>query len=183
MNTTAGKVKRLPDCKVASTSHIDISNRSEYKTLTIDGVPLSKGDIILLKNQDQSNPPFSENGLYYVVDGADGFNPWVLQRIPSANSFANLTPGSITKILEGSDNVGKEFYFKPSDPVTSDNFASMPKIFEEGNDEAAASSIDVISDPSSLSVKFDYPVGNTDTEKPSVYMQMYYLKDLKINEV
>jgi hypothetical protein len=75
-------------CKAATTGNITLSGIQ-----TIDGVALSVGDRVLVKNQTTA----SQNGIYVVQNGA-----WV--RGGSSDSNNELTPGAFTFIEQGTVN-------------------------------------------------------------------------------
>lgn len=74
--------------KVATTASITLSG-----TQTIDGVSVTTGDRVLVKNQSTA----SQNGIYVVAAGS-----WA--RAPDAASNAEVTPGLFTFVEEGTVN-------------------------------------------------------------------------------
>ena len=74
--------------RAATTANITLSG-----TQTIDGVALSAGDRVLVKNQSTA----SQNGIYVVAAGA-----W--SRSTDADSDAEVTPGLFTFVEEGTAN-------------------------------------------------------------------------------
>lgn len=75
-------------CKVATTTNISLTG-----TQTIDGIALSVGDRVLVKNQATS----SQNGIYVVASGA-----WT--RADDADTSAKLTAGAFVFIEQGTVN-------------------------------------------------------------------------------
>lgn len=88
--------------RVATTGNITRSG-----TQTIDGVSLSVGDRVLVK--DQSVP--SENGIYQVQSGT-----WL--RANDAGISARLEGGLIVYVREGTVNKGKYFILTTTAPIT-----------------------------------------------------------------
>ncbi|MCC6328988.1 MAG: hypothetical protein IT174_10760 [Acidobacteria bacterium] len=78
-------------CKAASTGNVTISNPG---TAIFDGVTLSNGDRILLKNQSTG----AENGIY-VFNGSGS----AMTRADDMNAWAEI-PGALVAIEEGSTN-------------------------------------------------------------------------------
>jgi hypothetical protein len=74
--------------KVATTANITLSG-----TQTIDGVSLSAGERVLVKNQSAGE----ENGIYVVAAGVWG-------RSPDADTSAKVTSGMFTFVEEGTSN-------------------------------------------------------------------------------
>jgi hypothetical protein len=76
-------------CRAATTANITLSG-----TQTIDGVALSAGERVLVKNQTTG----SENGIYTVVSGGS----WT--RASDADTSAKVTSGMFTFVEEGTTN-------------------------------------------------------------------------------
>ena len=65
--------------------------------ISIDGVSLSSGDRVLVKDQTSD----SENGIYEVTTVGDASNPFVLTRTTDYDESDEATPGSFTFLEEG----------------------------------------------------------------------------------
>ena len=89
--------------RVATTENITLSG-----TQTIDGVSLSAGDRVLVKNQTTG----SENGIYVVVDGGS----WT--RATDADSDAEVTAGLFTFVAEGSSYADTGWVISTNDDIT-----------------------------------------------------------------
>lgn len=87
--------------RVATTANITLSG-----TQTIDGVALSVGDRVLVKDQSTG----SQNGIYTVQSGA-----WV--RATDFNSPAQAVTGTQVFVNAGSTNSLKTFYLATSNPI------------------------------------------------------------------
>jgi len=70
--------------------------------LSVDGVAVGAGDLILVKNQVAP----AENGVFAVVDAGDGANPFVLERESSA---LGLKLGNVIFVKEGTINTSRLF--------------------------------------------------------------------------
>lgn len=90
--------------RVATTENITLSG-----TQTIDGIAVSVGDRVLVKNQTDA----SENGIY--IASAD---TWT--RSQDANSDENVTPGAFTFVEEGSVNADSGFVISTDGDITVD---------------------------------------------------------------
>lgn len=90
--------------RVASTANIDLATGG---LLNIDGVVVSAGDRVLVKNQTTA----SENGIYEAAAGA-----WV--RSSDADSDAEVTNGMSCLITEGLTNARKLYVLTTQDPIT-----------------------------------------------------------------
>lgn len=89
-NAVAGlaSIYKYRSARVASTANVDISNPG---TDTFDGVQLSNGDRILLKNQTTQ----SQNGVY-VFNGSAA----AMTRAPEADAWGEF-PGMVVTVSEG----------------------------------------------------------------------------------
>lgn len=88
--------------KVATTANITLSG-----TQTIDGVALSAGDRVLVKDQSTG----SQNGIYVVAAGA-----W--SRATDADSNSEVVGGLFVWVNEGSTNGDKQFVLSTDNPIT-----------------------------------------------------------------
>lgn len=93
--------------RVATTASITLSG-----TQTIDGVALSAGDRVLVKDQSTG----SENGIYVVASGA-----W--SRADDANSDADVTAGLFTFVSEGTSYADTGWVLSTNDTITLDTTA------------------------------------------------------------
>ena len=88
--------------RVATTTNVDLTTGG---LLTIDGVPLSPNDRVLVKNQ--TNP--AENGIYVAADG-----PW--SRAADASISQLLVPGFTTAVRDGAQQ-GAWTFANPETPT------------------------------------------------------------------
>lgn len=104
-----------PPVKVATTTNITLSS-----TQTIDGVSLSVGDRVLVKDQTSA----SENGIYIVQSSS-----WV--RSNDANSDSKVNSGMIVFVKEGSVNLDQIFVLTTDGNISLDttnlDFKSLTK--------------------------------------------------------
>ena len=91
--------------RVASTGNVTISNPGA----SIDGVTLSSGDRVLLKNQSTA----SENGIY-VFNGSSS----AMTRATDANADAEVTSGMFTFVEEGTVNADSGFVLTTDGSIT-----------------------------------------------------------------
>lgn len=96
-------------CRVASTANIDLATGG---LLNIDGVVVSAGDRVLVKNQTAP----AENGIYVAAVGA-----WV--RSTDADDDVEVTNGMSTLITEGLTNVRKIYVLTTPDVIVLDTTA------------------------------------------------------------
>lgn len=89
-------------CRVATTANITLSG-----TQTIDGVSVSAGERVLVKNQTSG----ADNGIYIVAAGA-----W--SRSTDADSSSEVTPGMATFISEGAANADQQWVLTTDGPIT-----------------------------------------------------------------
>lgn len=88
--------------RVATTADITLSG-----TQTIDGVALSTGDRVLVKDQS----PASENGIYVVASGS-----W--SRATDADSSAEVTAGMFTFVEQGTVNADRGYVLTTDGAIT-----------------------------------------------------------------
>jgi len=89
--------------KVATTANITLSN-----TQTIDGVALSVGDRVLVKDQNTA----SQNGIYVVASGA-----WVRSADADNNPGGEVTSGMFCFVEQGTANSDTGFVLTTNDPI------------------------------------------------------------------
>jgi hypothetical protein len=113
--------------RVGSTGNVDTTITGAGGV--IDDVTLVAGDIVLLRNQ--TNP--AENGLYVV-------QPTNMVRAPDADTAAELPPGLIVVIQEGTTHTDAMFiitsppgYVMGTDPITFTPFGTAPNPVTAGN--------------------------------------------------
>src|SRR5210317_930482 len=94
--------------KVATTANLSATYNNGAGTLTatangalsLDGVTLSQGDRLLLKDQSTD----TQNGIYTVTTVGDGSTAYVLSRAPDADTASELTGGTFFFVEQGSTN-------------------------------------------------------------------------------
>jgi hypothetical protein len=113
---TAGLDSR-PSCRVATTAALTatysngssgvgatLTNSATQAAIAIDGVSLSSGDRVLVKNQATA----AQNGIYTVTTVGSGSTNWVLTRATDFNtaSGTGVVEGAFTVIEEGTTQFG-----------------------------------------------------------------------------
>lgn len=97
--------------RVATTSDLgNITIAAPISLPTIDGVVLSVGDRILVKNQNTA----SQNGIYTIV----GTGPYSYIRATDADSSAEVTAGMFTFVAEGTVNADSGWVLTTNDAIT-----------------------------------------------------------------
>ena len=102
VDTVASGLSVRASCRTATTGNITLSG-----TQTIDGVVLGVDDRVLVKDQTSA----AENGIYDVKAGT-----WV--RSSDYNTTAEVTTGSFTSIIEGTDNANTQWVLVTQPPIT-----------------------------------------------------------------
>lgn len=90
-------------------SNIDLTSSSDPNP--IDGVTLSDGDRVLLKDQTTA----SENGIY---DAVTAINPTSWVRSDDADEDSEVTSGLFVFVEEGTANSNRGFVLTTNDPIT-----------------------------------------------------------------
>ena len=95
---TAGALYVLPDVDVASTGNVVIADgwSPGGNAIAIDGIPVTAGMRILLKEQTAA----AQNGVYLAATGGN------LVRAQDADAAAELPTGSFVRVLQGTTNSG-----------------------------------------------------------------------------
>lgn len=104
LNVLAGLRDPKDAVRVASTANVDIATGG---LINVDGVVVSAGDRVLLKNQTDD----TQNGIYIAAAGA-----W--SRSTDADEDAEVTNGMSCLVTEGLTNVRKIYVLTTSDPIT-----------------------------------------------------------------
>jgi hypothetical protein len=110
----------------ASTANVSLATGNGS---TMDGLTLLTNDLVLLK--DQTTP--AENGIYIV-------NATTKTRATSADTAAELPPGTIVVVAEGTANHDKMFmmttdkgYVMGTDPIVFSAYGTAPNPYTAGN--------------------------------------------------
>jgi len=90
--------------RAATTANITLSN-----TQTVDGVALSVGDRVLVKNQSTG----SQNGIYVVASGS-----WARSTDADNTPTGEVTSGMFTFVEEGTANADSGWVLTTNDPIT-----------------------------------------------------------------
>ena len=83
---------------------------------TIDGVTLSVGSRLLVKNETAGNAPF--NGIYAVTALGNAGAPFVLTRTSDFDTAAEVTPGAFTFIEQGTVNADSGWVLTTDGAIT-----------------------------------------------------------------
>lgn len=95
---------------VSNTLYLLATGNGAY---SIDGISPIVGDRVLLKNQTTT----TLNGIYVVTDTGAANRPAVLTRAGDANNSAELSAGSFTFIVEGTQNGGVAYVQVEDGPI------------------------------------------------------------------
>ena len=143
VNSVAQGLDVKESVKVATTGGLAGTYATGGQTLTansngaiqVDGVTLSSGDRLLLKDQATG----SQNGIYTVTTVGDGSNAFVITRALDFNTSAEVGAGAFMFVESGSTNAGKSFIQSATGP-TLDTDALTFSVF--GDSTVAADSVD-----------------------------------------
>ncbi|WP_265822492.1 phage tail-collar fiber domain-containing protein [Geovibrio ferrireducens] len=147
--------------RAATTAHITLSGLQ-----TVDGVSLSSGDRVLVKNQSTA----SSNGIYTAASGA-----WA--RAVDFNNTDNVLPGSLVSVVEGTANGGYLFQNNTPGPITIGSTALNFHAFERKDNLKEGAYRDVISgvtdiDPAKLIPNGAYGIGPAPLNVSNLNMSM-----------
>ena len=103
-------INQVPPCTAATTSNLNatyyngasgsdatLTNADAQKTLVIDGVTLSGGSLVLVKDQTT----MFQNGIYTVINTGSISTNWVLRRITAYDSALQMTRGGTISVFNG----------------------------------------------------------------------------------
>lgn len=96
-----------------------LTNNDTQAALEIDGVSLSVGNRVLVK--DQAGGDAVQNGIYTVTTVGDGSTNWVLTRATDAdnlNPTGEVTSGMFVFVEAGTVNSDSGFVLTTNDPIT-----------------------------------------------------------------
>ena len=152
--------------KVATTANLSATYDNGAGTLTagsngaisIDGVSLSQGDRLLVKDQSTD----TENGIYTVTTVGDGSTAYVLTRAPDADTASELTGGTFFFVEQGSTNADNGYVAThngtPTFGTTSITFAQFSGAGQISAGDAltkTGNQLDVAVDDSSIEISSD----------------------------
>ncbi len=112
-NWVTNLINKIPPCLVATTANLQsvynqgtggvgatLTNTGSQAAIAIDGVTLTVGSRILVK--DQTND--SHNGVYQVTNTGSSTTSWVLTRVVDFDSVAQMSRGMLIKVINGTLN-------------------------------------------------------------------------------
>lgn len=79
-----------------------LTNAGAQAAFAVDGYTASVNDRILIKNQTTQ----SDNGIYSVTTVGSGASNWVLTRTTDYDTIAEIIPGSMVPVINGTVNAG-----------------------------------------------------------------------------
>lgn len=122
--------------RAATTANITLSG-----TQTIDGIALSAGDRVLVKNQSTA----SQNGIYDVASGA-----WTRSTDADNSPGGEVTSGMFTFVETGTANGNTGFVLTTQNPITLDSTALTFTIFTAAGAITAGTGLTKVGDTISL---------------------------------
>jgi hypothetical protein len=119
----------------AATDGTNIDLTSATDPNPIDGVTLSDGDRVLLKDQNTA----SENGIYVTSTAT---NPTTWTRSADFDEDAEVTSGAFTFVEEGTNNGNTSWIVTTNDPITVDTTAINWSQFASAGEISAGDGLD-----------------------------------------
>lgn len=118
VDTVATGLTIQPACAVATTANLNgtylngasgigatLTNAGALTALVIDGYTVATNDRILVKNQSST----FQNGIYVATNVGSGAVAWILTRATDYDQPAEITPGDLIIINNGTTNAGASF--------------------------------------------------------------------------
>ena len=152
--------------RVATTEDLSATYNNGAGTLTadangalaIDGVTLSIGDRVLVKDQTAT----TENGIYRVTNTGGASAQFVLTRTPDADEASEVTGGAFTFVEEGTANADNGFVATHNgtptlgtDAITFDQFSGAGQIDAGAALSKTGNTLDVNVDDTTIEVSAD----------------------------
>ncbi len=122
-NWVLNNVNKILPCAVATNSNVSgtysngtngvgatLTNSGSFTPLTIDGVSLTAGTRVLIKNQTTQ----TQNGIYTVTNAGSGAAAWVLTRATDFDSVAQMIVGQTIEVYSGTVNAVSIFMLTSS---------------------------------------------------------------------
>ena len=106
-----------------------LTNNGALAALVIDGVTVSVGNRVLIKDQTSFN---YENGVYTVTVAGNGATAWVLTRATDFDQPSEITPGTFVPVTSGSTNINTIWIQTATvaavgtDPIIFNKFSNAP---------------------------------------------------------
>lgn len=91
-----------------------LTNSGTQAAITIDGIALSSGNRVLVKDQATA----SQNGIYTVTTVGSGSTNWVLTRATDCNSSTNIVSGMFTFVYDGTTNISTGWVMTTDSAIT-----------------------------------------------------------------
>ncbi|MEK9699256.1 MAG: hypothetical protein VW270_25990, partial [Candidatus Poseidoniales archaeon] len=107
-------VRVATTANLAATYSNGVLTASSNGAISVDGVALSAGDRLLVKDQSTA----AHNGFYEVTTVGSGSAAFVLTRTPDADAASELTPGAFTFVEEGSSNADNGYVHTTNGTIT-----------------------------------------------------------------
>jgi len=127
VDSLAAGLSPKTSCDVATTANLTatydngasgvgatLTNSGAQAALEIDGVTVSVGDRVLVKDQSDQ----TENGIYEVTDAGSGATDWILTRTSDYDSSTEVVSGTYTIITFGTVNSTNLFVMTTSGTIT-----------------------------------------------------------------
>lgn len=135
-----------------------LTNAGAQAALSLDGVSLSTGDRVLVKDQASA----LQNGIYIVTTAGTGATNWVMTRSVDADNNTELTPGAYTFVEEGTVN-GQNGYVCTnsgtisigSTAITWVQFSGAGQVIAGGGLTKSGNQLDVIGTSNRITVNAD----------------------------
>src|SRR5210317_675568 len=152
--------------KVATTANLSATYNNGAGTLTatangalsLDGVTLSQGDRLLVKDQSTD----TQNGIYTVTTVGDGSTAYVLSRAPDADTASELTGGTFFFVEQGSTNADNGYVATHngtptfgSTSITFDQFSGAGQISAGDALTKTGNQLDVAVDDTTIEISSD----------------------------
>jgi hypothetical protein len=144
VDSLAAGLSPRTSCQVATTAALTVTysngasgvgatltNAGVQAALSIDGIALSVGQRVLVKDQAST----FQNGIYTVTNIGSGATNWVMTRATDydTNGAAEVVQGSYTIVIEGTVNATNMFVETGADPFT---IGTTPIVFSAFNSAA-----------------------------------------------
>lgn len=111
-----------------------LTNAGVQVALSIDGVALALNDRVLVKNQTT----LANNGIYVVTDIGSGATNWVITRATNYDTTAEIEPGDLVIIQQGTTNAVTSWVQTAASPAT---IGTDPIVFSQFSYSVSVTSV------------------------------------------
>jgi len=105
-----------------------LTNSGTQAALTIDGLQVTSGNRVLVKNQTSA----LQNGIYIVTNIGSVSTNWVLTRVTDFDSPSQMVRGTIVNVINGTENAVTSWMLTSIVTAVGTDLLIFPKLSQNG---------------------------------------------------